>query len=100
MLEGHEIPTQVYGDPVEWVFRVNPPSFPRGYPGDGSLEKTCAFLLSVEGEGEEDQRFWMTCFGVTGKLMAGDMYFALEDAMTFPTQEFGLPSSEWARLTR
>ena len=95
MLDDQTIPNEVFGNPVRWFFRVDPPKFPSGYPGDGPLERTCAFLLSVANEGGEDQRYWVTCLGVTGKLMAGEMYFTLSEAMSFPSNEFGLADSGW-----
>ncbi len=92
------IPIDVNGQPVEWVFRLDPPLFPRGYPGDGPLEETCALLLSVASKGNEDERYFVTCLGVSGRLMAGEMYFTLEGAKSFPYQEFDPEGGEWTRL--
>ncbi len=96
-MDATEIPTAIHGNPVEWIYEVDPPRYPSGYPGDGPLEKTRVLLLSVANSGTESQRYWVTCLGVTGKIMAGDSYFTLEQAKSFPSQEFGLPNCGWTR---
>jgi len=94
------IPQQVHGNPVRFVARVDSPRFPRGYPGDGPLEKTAAFLISVsDHEGDDECHFWVTCLGITGRLMAGDLCYSLESAMEFPPTEFYLEDLTWIALT-
>ena len=93
------IPHEVNGNPVRFIAIINPPQFPRGYPEDRDLERTTAFLISISDEGsEEDRRFWVTCLGASGRLMAGDMCYTLESAKMFPKTEFDLDCLEWERI--
>ena len=75
--------------------------FPAGYSGDALVEKTCAFLLSVSDEGTEEERFWVTCLGTSGALMAGDAYYTVDAAKRFPSQEFDISirDDNWSRFT-
>lgn len=93
------IPRTVHGNPVRFFASINPPRFPRGYPGDGPIEKTRAFLISVSDDGsDEDRRYWVTCLGITGQVMAGDVCYTLDAAMRFPQQEFEIGSLQWIRV--
>jgi hypothetical protein len=89
------IPSKVNGNPVIWTYRLDPPRFPIEYAGDGPLEKTCAFLLSVADEGSEDERFWVSCLAESGCLTAGEMYYTLAEAKQFPTHAFGIANDGW-----
>ncbi len=93
------LPAKVHGHPVKFVAHIDPPRFPRGYPGDGNLEKTAAFLISVSDEASEDERrFWVHCLGSNGQMMAGEMCYTLEAAMNFPTSEFDVDHLSWHPL--
>jgi hypothetical protein len=90
------IPHYVHGKPVKYFAQIEPPLFPRGYPGDGPIEKTTAFLISISDEGHAgDERFWVNCLGISGKLMGGEMCYTLESAMAFPEQEFEVQKLVW-----
>ena len=93
------IPQSVYGNPVRFYAEIDEPRFPRGYPGDGGLEPTAAFLISVSDEGiADDERFWVSCLGKSGRIMAGGMCYSLETAMNFPASEFDLPPLNWREV--
>lgn len=89
------IPPTVNNHPVLWVYRLDPARFPAHYAGDGPLEKTSAILLSIADEGSEDERFWITCLGESGRLMAGEMYYKMSEAKRFPHEQFGLSEDGW-----
>ena len=92
------IPNTVHGNPVRLFAPVDPPVFPRGYPGDGPIERAQAFLISVSDESsDEDRRYWVTCLGVSGRLMAGEMCYTLDAAMSFPEKEYEVESLQWNR---
>ena len=93
------IPQSVYGNPVRFYTEIDELRFPRGYPGDGDLEPTTAFLISISDEGiADDERFWVSCLGESGQIMAGDMCYSLESAMNFPASEFDLPPLNWREV--
>jgi hypothetical protein len=53
-------------------------------------------MISVSDKDcDEDRRYWITCLGTSGKLMAGNLYYTLAAAMTFPASEFGLTNLLW-----
>jgi len=93
------IPSEVHGSPVRHYALINPPRFPRGYPVDGNLEPTSAFLISVSDEGSaDDERIWVTCLGESGRLMAGDMFYDLDTAKAFPESEFEVTALQWQKF--
>jgi hypothetical protein len=93
------IPEIVHGAPVKLFAEVDPPRFPRRYPGDGPIEETCAFLISVSDEhSSNDRRYWVTCLGVTGRIMSGGMCYTMDAAMRFPYQEFDIEHLKWAKV--
>ncbi len=92
-------PKTVHGNPVRFFAPVTPPRFPRGYSGDGPIEKTRAFLISVSDESSsEDRRYWVACLGITGRTMSGEMCYTLDAAMRFPQEEFGIDRLEWVKV--
>jgi len=95
-----DIPAEVHGNPVKYYLPIDPPRYPSGYPGDGKLEKTAALLLSISDDDNDDRLFWITCIGVSGQIMAGDMYYTLEAAIQFPTIEFGLDDFTWVSIDK
>ncbi|WP_035611820.1 hypothetical protein [Haloferula sp. BvORR071] len=89
----------VHGYPVRYYAEIDEPRFPRGYPGDSGLEPTTAFVISISHEGiADDERFWVSCLGESGRIMAGDMCYTLESAMDFPASEFDLPPLNWREM--
>jgi len=94
------IPQAIHGNPVRLYTEIDPPRFPRGYPGDGDLDRTSVFVISVSDEGDaEDQRYWVSCVSETGRIMAGEMCYTLEAALDFPASEFDLSDLTWRELT-
>jgi|GEM_PF-3398674 len=92
-------PKTVHGHPVRFFANVAPPRFPRGYPGDGTLEKARAFLISVsDDDSSEDRRYCVSCLGVSGRIMSGDMCYTLDAAMKFPQDEFDIEHLEWLKV--
>lgn len=89
------IPSAVHGNPVIWVYRLDQPMFPVNDSSGGPIEKTCAMLLSVADEGSEDERFWVTRVGESGRLMGGEMFYSLAEAKAVPSKEFELPNDGW-----
>lgn len=93
------IPQSVHGYPVRYYAELDEPRFPRGYQGDSGLEPTAAFVISISDEGiDDDERFWVSCLGGSGRIMAGDMCYTLESAMDFPASEFDLPPLSWREV--
>ncbi|MBK1875762.1 hypothetical protein [Pelagicoccus mobilis] len=88
----------IEGYPVVEYAEIDPPVFPVGCPVDGKIEKTKAFLIVVSEEGEEDyERYWLRCLGVTGKVMAGEMCYSIEEARAFPKSEFNVGEIKWKK---
>ena len=93
------IPTSIHGNPVRSFAVIEDPQFPRDYPGDGDLEPTAAFTISTSDEGSDDaERFWVSCVAASGRMMAGDVFYSLDDAKGFPYSEFDLPHFDWREL--
>ena len=93
------IPLLVHGNPVRFYAEIDEPRFPRGYPGDGGLVPTVAFVIAVSDEGDvDDERFWVSCLGDGGRIMAGEMSYTLESAMDFPATEFDLKPLDWQEV--
>ena len=96
---GMTIPTHIHNNPVRYVARLASPVFPTGYPRDGNLQRTTAFVISISQEGsEEDERFWVSCIGEGGKILAGEMAYTLKAAMDFPMTEFPIENLEWFQV--
>ncbi len=94
------IPPSVHGNPVRFYAELDEPRFPRGYPGDGDLEPTTAFVISISDEGDvDDESFWVSCLGDGGRIMTGEMCYTLEAAMDFPATEFDLKHLDWQEVT-
>lgn len=89
------VPSTVNGNPVIWVYRLDPPRFPVNDPGGGPIEKTCAILLSVADEGSEDERFCVSCLGESGRLMAGETFYTLAEAKRHPCGVFAVSGDGW-----
>lgn len=90
------IPAEVHGNPVRLYAVIDPPIFPRDYPGDGGLERTSAFLISVSAEGDcAEERFCVSCLGETGRIMAGEIFYSLDSAKEYPSSEFDSGVLEW-----
>lgn len=93
------IPKEINSNPVRHVADVDPPLFPCGYPGDGNLERTAHFIISVSEEDDaDDRRYWVFCVGQTGRIMAGEMCYTLEAALEFPLSEFDLATLDWREI--
>ena len=87
---------EINGNPVRWKANLSTALHPKGYPKDGSLERTVSFLISVSDEGDEEyEKFWVTCVGENGRLMAGEMCYSLDSAKKFPILEFDLTDLDW-----
>jgi hypothetical protein len=94
------VPSHIHNNPVRYVAMLETPMFPTGYPLDGDLERTGAFAISISDEGDEEyERFWLSCIGEGGKIMAGEMAYTLQAAMNFPMTEFPIPHLEWLPLS-
>lgn len=93
------IPKEISSNPVRWVAYLEEPIFPKGYPGDGDLEKTIALTISVSDEDEPEYKlFWVSCVGINGKIMAGDMCYTLESAQEVLTTEFNVKNLIWNQV--
>ncbi len=93
-----KIPDRVYGYPVKVYAELDPPAYPSGYLENGDLEKTNAFLISVSDEGDQnDERFWVSCLGINGKIMSGEMYYTIDAAKEFPKSEFDIEYLLWKK---
>jgi hypothetical protein len=94
------IPATVDGNPVIWVYRLDPPVFLSRSADDGLVEKTAAFLVSVADEGSEDERFLVACLGESGRVTAGHVFHSLAEAKRYPAEGLDIVDGGWTEFER
>jgi hypothetical protein len=91
-------PHNIDGDPILWVYQIDPLRHGRSIAIAGDLEIVSALLISVAREGSDDQAFRVTYALQSGDLVRGRVFSSLLDAKQSAVEELAISEHGWAAV--